>query len=416
MFKPVSLYIGLRYTRAKRRSHFISFISLVSMLGITLGVAVLITVLSINNGFDYQIRNKIFNMARQVMVHDVTGKLSNWRAVEKQVAGFPDVTGVAPLVDGQGMLSSGGQVMPVMVVGILPSQNKNVSQIASKVVAGSMSKLQSGKFNIVIGQALAEQLGVGIGDKITVVTPQANFTPIGISARFKRFTVEGIFHVSAGFGYDKSIAFINMHDAQKLYLLGNNVTGLRVRVNNLYVAPKVANALQMGLNIPVIVSNWTQQFQAFFRALKLQKTMFFFILLLIIAVAAFNLVSTLVMVVTDKRAEIAILRTLGASPKMIMATFMVQGVLVGTIGTVFGVMGGVVLSWYVTPITNFIERIFHVQFIQSSVYFINYLPSKLEWSDVMHVGIYALLMSLVATLYPAWQASRTQPAEALRYE
>lgn len=313
MFKPVPLYIGLRYTRAKRRNHFISFISLASMLGIALGVMVLITVLSVMNGFDFEIQDRIFNMAQQVTISNFSGQLPNWQSLGKKIQQVPHVVGQAPFVAGQAMLANSGVARPIILTGILPPEEMKVSQLESKMVKGSLMDLTSGQFGIVLGQDLAENLGLVQGDRVTVLTTNMTVTPIGVTPQFKRFKVVGIFHVSGGLHFDDSAAFINMQDAQKLFRMQNDVTGIRLKVTDLYAALPVTEKLQKVLPNH-LVGNWTQQFDSYFKAIKMEKTMMFIILLLIIAVAAFNLVSTLVMVVTDKRSEIAILRTLGASP------------------------------------------------------------------------------------------------------
>lgn len=417
MFRPFPLFIGLRYTRAKRRNHFVSFISLVSMLGIALGVTVLITVLSVMNGFDYQIRNRIFQLAEQVTVNNYTGPIANWQTLAQQIKQYHDVVAVAPFVNGQGMLSEDGLTSPVLVRGVQPDLEEQVSQLASKIQQGSFNNLTPNSFGIVLGQKLADSLGLQMGDKVVLFTPQASVSPIGLLPRFKRFTVVGIFSVgSGGFGLDTGIAYINMQDAQVLYNLGENVSGLRLKVSDLYAAPQVTYELQSGFKQQYLVSNWTEQYGDFFKAIKMEKTMMFFILILIIAVAAFNLVSSLVMIVTDKRSEIAILRTLGASPRTIMLIFMIQGCMVGLVGTILGLIGGVLLALNAPHIVSGIQHLFNVQLISSQVYLVDYLPSKLELSDVWHVSLIALGLCLVATLYPAWQAARTEPVEALRYE
>lgn len=416
MFRPLPLFIGLRYTRAKRRNHFISFISLASMLGIALGVAVLITVLSVMNGFDYEIRSKIFSMARQVTVTGVTGSVSDWQVLRQYIIKQDHVVAGAPFVTGQGMLSHDGQSHGIIVTGILPDQEAHVSNMELSMVEGSIQALKPGEFGIILGDTMAGILGLTIGDKVTLVTPQTSLTPMGVLPRFKRFTVVGLFHVGGGFGFDDGVGFVNMSDAQKVFNLGKSVSGVRLKVDNLYSAPRVSQALGNKLPPQYMVSDWTEEFGAFFKAVRMEKTMMFIILLLIISVATFNLVSTLVMVVTDKRAEIAILRTLGAHPRFIMATFMVQGCIIGVIGTLLGLIGGVLLAINAPRIVSGIQDLFGVQFISSSVYFIDYLPSKLEWPDVWHICLAALIMSLIATIYPALQAARTQPAEALRYE
>jgi len=416
MFRPASLYIGLRYTRAKRRNHFISFISFASMIGIALGILVLITVLSVMNGFDYQIRNKIFGMARQVTVSQLNYRVENWPALAKKIKTDSGVVDVAPFVSGQGLLSHEGMTQPAMITGIAPKQEEKVSNMPSKIVAGSFNSLTAKKYGIILGDGLASDLDLKVGDKVTLLIPKVNVTPMGVAPIFKRFTVVGLFHVGGGFGFDKGSAFINLKDAQVLFNLKSQVNGIRVKVNNLYAAPGVAASLSKLLPSNYTITDWTQEYGAFFRAVSMEKTMMFVILLFIIAIAAFNLVSTLVMVVADKRAEIAILRTFGATPKMIMMIFIVQGGVVGLVGMLLGLIGGVALSLNISRLFDFIQKVFNVQLIPSSVYIVDYLPSRLLWSDVWHVCLIAVLLSLIATIYPAWMASRTQPAEALRYE
>lgn len=420
MFKPLSLCIGLRYTRSKRSNRYISFISLSSMLGIALGVAVLITVLSVMNGFDEQISKRFFDMAPQVSVTSFQSHIKDWQNLQGTIDKKPGVIASAPYVggvsNGQALLSFEGQNVPAIVTGIDPKAEQKLNLLAQKIILGSLNHLQPGRFGIVLGYGLARHLGVDIGDKMTVMVPQANVSIVGIQPRFKRFTVVGIFKAGSGFGFDDSLAFIQLNDAQKLFQLGHSVSGLHVKINRIYDAPQFSNDLERQLPEDVIVSNWTQRYGAFFSAVKMEKTMMFVILLLIIAVAVFNLVSSLVMIVNDKQADIAILRTFGALPRTILATFMVQGTLVGVIGTTLGTLGGIALALNATSIVDWIQATFHVQWLSSNVYFVDYLPSKLELRDVVHVCSVALLMSFLATIYPAWRASRTQPAEALRYD
>lgn len=416
MFRPLSVFIGLRYTRAKRRNSFISFISLMSMMGIALGVIVLITVLSVMNGFDREIKKRVFSLVPPITVASTAGNVINWQQAKDMIRKFPDVTAVEPIVTQQVMLTNSGYVQPAMVNGILPQEEKNISELADKMIEGSLNSLTPGSFSIVLGEDLASRLDANVGDKVTVVTPQVSASAAGVIPRFKRFTVTGIFRVGSGFGFDTSLAFISLADAQRLFLMGPSVTSLRTGIKNVFSATQMSEQLAAYLGPSARVSNWTDQFGAFFHAVSLEKRMMFFILLLIIAVAVFNLVSTLVMVVNDKEADIAILRTMGATPKMIMRIFIVQGAVIGVTGTVLGVIGGIALALNVTQIVNWIERVFHVQFLSSSVYFVNYLPSEIQWSDVISISLSALILSLLATLYPAWSASRTEPVEALRYE
>lgn len=416
MFRPAALFIGLRYTRAKRRNHFISFISLISILGIALGVMVLITVLSVMNGFDKEIRSRVFTMVPPITVSSNTGYVAGWSDLQKSIMALPYITSSAPFATGEVLLSSGGSVQPALMNGIIPQEEQKVSAVTTKVVQGDFAKLVAGNFGIILGENLADRLRVEVGDKVTVVTPQVSLSPAGVIPRFKRFTVIGIFKAGGGFGFDAGLAFINLTDAQKLLGLGNNITGLHLNIKDVYAATTIAAELANELAPSANITTWADQFGEFFHAVQLEKTMMFFILLLIITVAAFNLVATLVMVVNEKQADIAILRTYGATPKTIMNIFIVQGGLVGVFGTILGVIGGILLASNVTTIVHWIEYMFHVQFLSSSVYFVNYLPSEIEIADILKISIASLLLCLLATLYPAWRASRMDPVESLRYE
>ncbi len=417
MFRPASLFIGLRYTRAKKRNHFISFISLMSMLGIALGVLVLITVLSVMNGFDREIQRQIFAMVPPITVTSEFFQVSDWQQAEKRLLQMKDVQAVAPFVTGQVLLSHDGVVQPAIVNGILPQAEKKISQLEKSMVQGQLTQLAAGKYGIILGAALADKLGATLLDKIMVITPRASFSPAGMLPRFRRFTVVGIFQAGDGFGFDSGLGFMHLTDAQKLFQLGTSVSGIHVQVPNMWSAPTIARTLSHYLGPTARVSNWTDQLGDIFHVVGLEKTMMFFILLLIVIVAIFNLVCTLVMVVNDKEADIAILRTLGATPHHIQEIFIVQGAIIGLVGTLLGVVSGVALSLHVTQVVDFIGGIFHVTFLTPSAYFgLSHLPSELQWGDVLRISSLTIVLSLLATLYPAFRASRVEPAEALRYE
>jgi len=408
-------WVGLRYTRAKRRNHFISFISLISMLGIGLGVAALIVVLSVMNGFQKELRTRILGVVSHVQVSGIGGELADWTRTVQAVAQHPRVRAAAPYVQAQSMLSLDQQVHGTVVRGILPEAEEKVADFAKHMKIGKLDDLVEGEFNIVLGMDLARALNVGIGDKVTLIAPQGLVTPAAVLPRIKQFKVTGIFEVGM-FEYDSGLALIHLADAQKMYRMEDRVTGVRLKVDDLFAAPRIARELLRLVDADDFVSDWTRSHANFFRAVQIEKNMMFLILLLIVAVAAFNIVSTLVMAVTDKQADIAILRTLGASPASIMQVFIVQGALIGMIGLGVGVVGGVALALNIETVVPFIESLFGIQFLDKSVYYITDLPSDLQWGDVGIIMAVSFVLTLVATLYPSWRASRVNPAEALRYE
>ncbi len=415
---PFELFVGMRYTRAKRRNHFISFISLTSMVGIGLGVAALIVVLSVMNGFQEELRSRILGVASHLQITGANNVLADWQTVSSKVQTAKHVTGTAPYIMAQGMLSNGQAVQGAIVRGVLPSEEDKVSDLATHMRAGQLADLKADEFGIVLGAELAQSLGVVLGDKVVLMAPQGQFTPTGVVPRIKQFTVVGLFQIGM-YEYDAGLALINIDDAAKLYRMGDNVSGVRLKLDDLFLAPKISTDLAVVLSNEsqaLFLTDWTQEHANFFRAIQMEKRVMFIILALIVAVAAFNIVSTLVMAVTDKRADIAIMRTFGASPSSIMAIFIVQGALIGIIGTVVGAFFGVLIALNISTIVPFIEHLFHVQFLAKDIYYISELPSHLLWGDVITIVILSFFLSLIATLYPSWKASKMNPAEALRYD
>ncbi len=413
---PYELFVGLRYTRAKRKNHFISFISLTSMVGIALGVAAIIVVLSVMNGFQTELRNTILGVASHVEITEHNNRLSNWQNVAEQVKQQPKVQSAAPYINAQGMLSYGQAVQGALVRGISPQEESQVSDINENMQSGSLMNLRAGEFGIVLGLDLARSLGVTLGDKVVVMAPQGQFTPTGVVPRIKQFKLVGLFE-TGNYEFDLGLVLIHLDDARKLYRMGDSVSGLRLKLTDLFDATEMTAQLNTELNPTgqYFVSNWTQHTNIF-KAIQLEKRVMFIILTLIVAVAAFNIVSTLVMAVTDKRADIAIMRTLGASPNSIMQIFIIQGALIGIIGTLLGAFFGILIAVNVDVIVPFIEQLFHIQFLDKDVYLISEIPSQLEKDDVVTVVIISLVLSLIATLYPSYKAAKINPAEALRYE
>ncbi len=412
---PLEFYVGLRYTRAKRRNHFISFISLISMIGIALGVTALIVVLSVMNGFENELRGRILGMVSHVTVSAFGGPLVDWRELRERALEHPSVTGAAPYTEAEAMLSNRSTVSGALIRGIDPTLEDDVSDIHRHMRFGALTDLVPGEYGIVLGSGLANALDVVPGDRITMITPQATASPLGFLPRLRRFRVVGVFEIGV-YEYDRSSAIIHTEDASRLFRLDNGVSGLRLKLEDLDLAPLVRHELKQSLGLEYWVSDWTLRHSNYFKAVRTEKTVMFIILSLIVAVAAFNIVSTLVMVVTDKQADIAILRTLGMSPLSIMWVFMVQGTLIGLIGTLAGLVGGIVVASHVDVIVPALEQFFQTQFLPRGVYPITDLPSEMKQSDVVRIAILSFSLSILATLYPALRASKTRPAEALRYE
>ena len=385
------------------------------MLGIALGIAALITVMSVMNGFQKEVRSRILGVSAHVQIMGSEGGLDQWQTAREVAMKNPEVIGTAPFVNGQGLLAYSSNVRGTVVRGIIPSDENAVADLGRDMRVGQITSLVAGEYNIILGAELARALGVSVGTKLQLITPQGSVTPAGMVPRLRSFTVSGIFS-SGHYEYDSTLALIHMKDAQVLFRLGENVSGVRLKLKNTDEARNVSRQLATTLRTDGYVTDWTKQNETYFRAVEIEKRMMFVILALIIAVAAFNLVSTLVMVVTDKHPDIAILRTLGASPGMIMKIFVVQGAVIGVIGTLIGVAVGIVLALNVDVVVPFIESMAGFKVLSPEVYFLSELPSDLKWNDVWMTAVIALLLSLAATLYPSWQASRVNPAEALRYE
>ncbi|ASC88496.1 MULTISPECIES: lipoprotein-releasing ABC transporter permease subunit [Pseudomonas] len=416
MFRPLSLFIGTRYTRAKRRNHFVSFISLTSMIGLALGVVVMIVVLSVMNGFDHEMRTRVLGMVpHATIVGDQP--ISDWQSLAAKVKQNPKVEAVAPFTQMQGLLTNDGNVQKVLLNAIDPAQERNVSIIDRFMQQGQLDSLTPGSFGIIIGDKAAKKLGVSVGDKLTFVAPEVTVTPAGMFPRMKRFTVQGIFHVGAG-EIDGYLGITNLQDLARLQRWKpDQVQGLRLKFDDLFQAPRTAweIAQQLGES-QYYARDWTRTHGNLYQAIRMEKAMIGLLLLLIVAVAAFNIISTLVMVVNDKKGDIAILRTLGATPGTIMATFMVQGTVIGVVGTAIGAVVGMLAALNVSAAISALEGLIGHKFLNADVYFIDYLPSQLQAQDVLMVCGAALVLSFLATLYPAWRAARTQPAQALRYE
>ncbi|MEZ5448760.1 MAG: lipoprotein-releasing ABC transporter permease subunit [Thiolinea sp.] len=419
-FLPLELFIGLRYTRARRQNRFVSFISLASMTGIAIGVLVLITVLSVMNGFEQAMRERMLSMLAHVTVSETDARLDErqWPALRQQLLTFPTVEGVSPFIEKTVMVNQGDEARGVLLQGIVPDMERHVAAVFEHVEAGSMDELTPGSYGIALGAATAKELKVGVGDAVTLISPPDDILDGGELPVLQRFTIKAIFRIDMQL-YDAGFAYVNLEDAAAVLDMSGQITGLRLRLSDAAYAPWLDDTIleQLGPDYPLLwVSDWTFQNTGLFTAIRMQKSVMFMILLLIIAVAAFNLVSTLVMVVTDKEADIAILRTLGLSPLRIMLVFMVQGALIGVIGTAAGVLLGLLLAGNLDVIVPLIERLFNTDFISPDTYFISELESRINGGDVLLIALSSLVMAVVATLYPAWRASKVQPAEALRYE
>lgn len=416
MFKPLELFVGLRYTRSKYKNNFISFISLTSMLGILFGVLVLITILSVMNGFEKELRDRILSMVSHVTITETDGLLSDWRSQQEKLLTNNRVIGSAPFIQKQVMISANGQLRGVLMQGILPEEQTKVGDIDKRVLEGSFSELKPRAYTIALGVELAQYLGVFVGDKVTVVTPQIKITPAGMIPRSKRFTVSSIYKINMA-EYDSSTAFIHLRDASKLFKTKDEVSGVRLKLDDLFEAPVLAANLENELGEEFDVIDWGEENKSLYQVQKTEKVVMFFILSLIVLVAVFNLVSSLVMVVNDKQADIAILRTQGMSAKQIKRVFMVQGTIIGLFGAVFGAILGVLLALNIGDILLGVEKLFGIELLPQELFYASdKFPSVVNITQVIGISISAFILAVLATLYPASRAAKVQPAESLRYE
>ena len=409
------MLIGRRYLRASRGNRFISFISIISMVGVAIGVAVLIVVLSVMNGFEQELRGRILSLTSHATISGFDGRIADWRSLVGKALENPQIMAAAPYIEDQVLLVAGDKSSGASVAGVLPEEERKVAAIADRMKEGSFDALSAGSYGIVLGADLAKALNVGIGGRVVIATPQPVITPAGVMARMRGFKVVGLFE-SGMYEFDRNFAYIHMADAAKLYRMGDDVTGLRLKLDDMFMAPRVVRDLALSLGGGYYIDDWTRKHANFFRSIQLTKSVMFVILLLVVAVAAFNIISTLVMVVKDKQSDIAILRTIGASPRSILAIFMTQGTTIGLIGTLAGVALGVLIAVNLESLIHGLEAVLGTQFLDAKVYFMSDLPATVQWPDVLKISATAFGLCCLSTLYPSWRAARTQPAQALRHD
>ncbi|MBV8851910.1 MAG: lipoprotein-releasing ABC transporter permease subunit [Sinobacteraceae bacterium] len=412
---PYEWLIGTRYLRSTHRRGFVSFVALMSVLGLMLGVATLITVLSVMNGFERELRSRILSVTSHATLSAIDGPMENWRQVQAAARKRPGVIAAVPYIEEQSMLAAGRNIAGATIRGVLPEEERRATGLGDRLRSGHLEDLQPGSYRIILGSALARELNVAVGGSVIVIAAEGSATPTGVVPRMRRFQVSGIFQ-SGMYEFDRGLALVHMTDAAHLYRLGDEVTGVRLALQDALQAPAVVRALAVSLGGGFYISDWTRNHVNFFRSIELTKSMMFVILLMIVAVAAFNIVATLVMIVKEKQADIAILRTLGAGPPNVLATFALQGVMIGLAGTLLGALLGALLSKHLEDLVGAVERLFNTQFLDASVYYMSDLPAYVEGLDVLQVCGVAFLLCALATIYPAWRASRTAPAEALRHE
>jgi len=409
------LQIGRRYLRASRGNRFVSFISTISMAGVAIGVAVLIVVLSVMNGFEREVRDRILSLTAHATISALGSRMTDWQDAAAKIRDNPEVLGAAPFIEDQALLIAGNKSSGAIVTGVLPEDERQVTIIASKTTAGSFAAMKPGEYGIVLGDELAKALGVGMGQRVVIVTSLRTTTPAGVMPRMRTFKVVGLFRAGM-YEYDRNLAYVHIADAARLYRMGDDVTGLRLKLADMFAAPRVVRELAVALGGGYYVDDWSRKHATFFRSIQLTKSALFIILLLVVGVAAFNIISTLVMVVKDKRTDIAILRTVGASPRSILSIFMTQGVAIGVIGTLSGVLLGVLISINLESLVHGLEALLGQHFLDAKVYFITDLPALVEWSDVLQISLTAFGLCCLSTLYPSWRAARTQPAQSLRHD
>ena len=409
------LLIGRRYLRSSRGNRFVSFISTTSMAGLAIGVAVLIVVLSVMNGFEREVRERILSLTAHATISALGQRMTDWQEAAAKVRDNSEVLGAAPFIEDQALLIAGNKSSGAILTGVLPQDEKQVTIISTKTTAGSFDAMKPGEYGIVLGEELAKALGVSMGQRVVIVTSLRTTTPAGVMPRMRAFKVVGLFRAGM-YEYDRNLAYVHIADAARLYRMGDDVTGLRLKLADMFAAPRVVRELAVALGGGYYVDDWSRKHATFFRSIQLTKSALFIILLLVVAVAAFNIVSTLVMVVKDKQADIAILRTVGAAPRSILSIFMTQGVAIGVIGTLSGVLLGVLISVNLEWLVHGLEALLGQHFLDAKVYFITDLPALVEWSDVLKISLTSFGLCCISTLYPSWRAARTQPAQSLRHD